>query len=63
MILNRVLKGSRVAEIDREAIGSGIDSKMLMKNAGEGTSKEIISDFENKNLKRAARGLIVWERQ
>lgn len=59
MILNRVLKGSRVAEIDREAIGSGIDSKMLMKNAGEGTSKEIISDFENKNLKRAARGLIV----
>jgi len=59
MILNRVLKGSRVAEIDREAIGSGIDSKMLMKNAGEGTSKDIISDFENKNLKRAARGLIV----
>jgi len=59
MILNRVLKGSRVAEIDREAIGSGIDSKMLMKNAGEGTSKEIISDFENKNLKRAARGLVV----
>jgi hydroxyethylthiazole kinase-like uncharacterized protein yjeF len=59
MGLNRVLKGSRVAEIDREAIGSGIDSKMLMKNAGEGTSKEIISDFENRDLKRAARGLVV----
>jgi hydroxyethylthiazole kinase-like uncharacterized protein yjeF len=59
MCLNRILKGSRVAEIDREAIDSGIDSKILMKNAGEGTSKEIISDFESRNLKRSARGLVV----
>jgi NAD(P)H-hydrate epimerase len=59
MILNRVLKGSRVAEIDREAMDDGIDSKLLMKNAGDGISKEIISDYESKNLKRAARGLIV----
>jgi NAD(P)H-hydrate epimerase len=59
MGLNRVLRGSRIAEIDREAIDSGIDSKILMKNAGDGTSKEIISDFESRNLKRAARGLVV----
>jgi hydroxyethylthiazole kinase-like uncharacterized protein yjeF len=59
MGLSRILKGSRVAEIDREAIDSGIDSKMLMKKAGEGTSKEIISDFESRDLKRAARGLVV----
>ena len=59
MRLNRVLKGSRVAEIDREAIDDGIDSKLLMKNAGEGISKEIISDFESRDLKRAARGLVV----
>lgn len=59
MCLNRVLRGSRIAEIDRDAIDSGIDSKILMKNAGDGTSKEIISDFESRNLKRAARGLVV----
>lgn len=59
MRLNRILKGTRVAEIDKEAIGDGIDSKLLMKNAGEGISKEIISDFEGGNLKRAARGLII----
>ena len=59
MKLRRVLKGSSVTEIDRKAISDGIYSKLLMKNAGEGISKEIISDFESKDLKRAARGLVV----
>jgi hydroxyethylthiazole kinase-like uncharacterized protein yjeF len=59
MKLSRILKGSRIAEIDARAIGEGIDSKWLMKNAGSGISKKIISDFENKKLKRAARGLVV----
>ncbi len=59
MKLNRILKGSRIAEIDARAISDGTDSKWLMKNAGSGVSKKIISDFENKKLKRAARGLVV----
>jgi len=59
MKLRRILKGSRIAEIDSNAIRGGIDSKLLMKNAGSGVSKEIISDFENNKLKRAARGLVV----
>lgn len=59
MRLTRILKGSRIAEIDREAIADGIDSKLLMKNAGSGVSKKILSDFENKSLKRAARGLVI----
>jgi len=58
MKLNRILKGTRTAEIDAMVIRDGIDSKMLMKNAGSGISKEIIGDFENKKLKRAARGVI-----
>ncbi|GAI31027.1 unnamed protein product, partial [marine sediment metagenome] len=59
MKLKRILKGSRIAEIDSKAISGGIDSKLLMKNAGSGISKEIISDFENKKFKRAVRGLVV----
>lgn len=59
MKLKRILKGSRIAEIDSKAISGGIDSKLLMKNAGSGISKEIISDFENKKFKGAARGLVV----
>jgi len=59
MRLTRVLQGSRIAEIDARAIAEGIDSKLLMKNAGNGVSKKIISDFENKKLKRAARGLVI----
>ena len=59
MKLNRILKGSRIAEVDARAISKGIDSKWLMKNAGSGISKKIISDFENKKMKRAARGLVV----
>ncbi len=57
--LTKVLKGSRIAEIDKKAIKDGIDSKLLMKNAGSGVSKEVLSDFENKELNRAARGLVV----
>ena len=53
------MQGSRIAEIDARAIAEGIDSKLLMKNAGNGVSKKIISDFENKKLKRAARGLVI----
>ncbi len=59
MKLNRILKGSRVAEIDRKAIADGIDSKGLMKNAGVKISKIIISDFEKRNLKKSPRGIIV----
>jgi hydroxyethylthiazole kinase-like uncharacterized protein yjeF len=59
MRLARILQGSRIAEIDARAIAEGIDSKLLMKNAGNGVSKKIISDFENKKLKRAARGLVI----
>ncbi len=59
MKLNRILKGSRVAEIDRKAIADGIDSKWLMKNAGSEISKIIISDFEKKNLKKSPRGIII----
>ncbi|GAH24463.1 unnamed protein product, partial [marine sediment metagenome] len=59
MKLKRILKGSRIAEIDSKAISGGIDSKLLMKNAGSGISKEIISDFENKKFKGAVRGLVV----
>ncbi|MDD5622622.1 MAG: NAD(P)H-hydrate dehydratase [Actinomycetota bacterium] len=59
MKLTRILKGSRIAEIDKKAMADGIDSKLLMKNAGSGISKKIVSDFENKTLKRAARGLVI----
>ena len=59
MRLIRILQGSRITEIDTKAIAGGIDSKLLMKNAGNGVSKKIISDFENKKLKRAARGLVI----
>ena len=59
MRLTRILQGSRIAEIDARAIAKGIDSILLMKNAGNGISKKIISDFENKKLKRAARGLVI----
>jgi NAD(P)H-hydrate epimerase len=59
MKLNRILKGSRIAEIDAKAINSGIDSKWLMKNAGNGVSKIIITDFESNRLNRTARGVVV----
>lgn len=57
--LNRILKGNRVAEIDREAIASGIDSKELMMNAGTGIAREIISDYKDKGPNRTPRGAII----
>jgi|GEM_PF-77677 len=57
--LNRVLMGSRVAEIDKKAIESGIDSKGLMRNAGMGTAREIISDYKDGGPRRAPRGAII----
>jgi len=57
--LNRILKGSRVAEIDSRAISDGIDPLELMKNAGEGISRKIFQDYKDAGLKRSPRGLIV----
>jgi len=57
--LRRVLKGSRVAEIDSRAISDGINPLELMKNAGEGISRKIIQDYKDSGLKRSPRGLIV----
>ncbi|MCJ7665291.1 MAG: NAD(P)H-hydrate epimerase, partial [Actinobacteria bacterium] len=57
--LNRILKGSRVADIDSRAIGDGIDSRWLMKNAGVAVSREIIKDYKEPGLKRSPRGAIV----
>jgi ADP-dependent NAD(P)H-hydrate dehydratase / NAD(P)H-hydrate epimerase len=57
--LTRILEGSSMAKIDAEAIRGGIDSKLLMNNAGSSVSMEIISDFEHKELMRAARGVVI----
>jgi len=57
--LNRILMGSRVAQIDKMAIESGIDSKWLMKNAGTGMAREIISHYKDSKPKRAPRGTVV----
>lgn len=59
MKLKRILKGSRIAEIDKKAISDGIDSRWLMKNAGSGVSRAVITDFEGRQLKRAARGVVI----
>lgn len=45
--LSRVLKGSRVAEIDSKCIADGIESKWLMKNAGSRVAEIIKKDFAN----------------
>lgn len=55
----RILKGSRVAEIDEKCMRDGIDSKWLMSNAGKSVSKAIISDFQARALKKNAAGVIV----
>ncbi len=57
--LNRILKGSRVAEIDSRAISEGIDPLELMNNAGEGIFRKIFQDYKDSGLKRSPRGLIV----
>ena len=57
--LNRVLMGKRVAEIDKKAALSGIDSMELMKNAGTGIAREIISDYKDAGPNRVPRGVII----
>jgi ADP-dependent NAD(P)H-hydrate dehydratase / NAD(P)H-hydrate epimerase len=57
--LNRILMGSRVAQIDRMAIDAGIDSKWLMKNAGTGMAREIVSEYKDAVPNRAPRGIII----
>jgi len=51
--------GSRVAQIDRMAIDAGIDSKWLMKNAGTGMAREIVSEYKDAVPNRAPRGIII----
>jgi hydroxyethylthiazole kinase-like uncharacterized protein yjeF len=43
--LINILKGSHIADIDRKCIDSGMDSKLLMKNAGTKISDFISSHF------------------
>ena len=59
MRLKRILKGSQVAEIDKKCINDGIDSKWLMKNAGEGVGKIIIKDFTYRKVKDKLKGVII----
>lgn len=42
---SRILKGSKTAEIDSKCILSGIESKLLMKNAGNKVAEVIKKDF------------------
>lgn len=55
-VLN-ILKGSRIAEIDSRCINEGVDSKWLMKNAGNSVSRLIIRDFER--VSGGIRGTII----
>lgn len=48
MELQRILKGSRVAEIDKRCIDSGIDSKWLMGNAGTKVASFVLENCRNK---------------
>jgi ADP-dependent NAD(P)H-hydrate dehydratase / NAD(P)H-hydrate epimerase len=45
--LRRILKGSKIAEIDSRCIADGIDPKWLMKNAGSRVAEVIKKDFAN----------------
>jgi len=56
---DRILKGSRVAEVDRKCINDGIDSKHLMNNAGSSVAKIIIEDFKGKKFVRDVKGIVV----
>jgi len=46
--LNRILKGSKITEIDSRCIAEGIESKWLMKNAGSRVAEVIKKDFANR---------------
>jgi NAD(P)H-hydrate epimerase len=54
---SNILKGSRIAEIDTRCISDGVDSRWLMKNAGNSVSRLIIKDFER--VSGGIRGVIV----
>ena len=54
---SNILKGSRIAEIDSRCISDGVDSKWLMKNAGNSISRLIIKDYER--ISGGIRGVIV----
>ncbi len=58
MGLERILKGSRIAEIDKRCISDGIDSKWLMNNAGNWVSKVIKKDLKNRKSKNKS-GVII----
>ncbi|MBE3094601.1 MAG: NAD(P)H-hydrate dehydratase [Actinobacteria bacterium] len=53
--LNRILKGSKIAEIDSRCKLSGIESKWLMKNAGSRVAEVIKKDFA-KDAKKSITG-------
>lgn len=54
--MHRVLKGSRIAEIDARCISDGIDSKGLMQNAGSSVAKAVKADFKNK---KEVQGIVI----
>ncbi len=54
--MERILKGSRIAEIDRRCIDEGIDSKMLMQNAGSSVARVVKNDLGNK---KDLKGIVV----
>ncbi|MBM3707670.1 MAG: NAD(P)H-hydrate dehydratase [Actinobacteria bacterium] len=56
---SRILKGSRVAEIDSACISDGIDSKWLMSNAGRGVSGVVLDDFKMDRSNKQIKGVIV----
>jgi len=55
----RILKGSRVAEIDSACINDGIDSKYLMRNAGRSVAKAVLDDFKEESKKKKVNGVVI----
>jgi len=49
--MKRVLKGSRIEEIDKSCIKSGIDSKVLMKNAGNSVAEVLLDRLDTSGKK------------
>ncbi|MCG9478969.1 MAG: NAD(P)H-hydrate dehydratase [Actinomycetia bacterium] len=54
--MNRVLKGSRIAEIDSRCIQDGVDSRRLMQNAGSSVAKAVKAELKGK---KNAAGVVV----
>lgn len=57
--MERVLKGSRIEEIDRKCIQSGIDSKVLMKNAGDAVRDAILDTLGPKIDLRSLQAVVI----